>query len=143
MTNLQGAIGLAQLEQVDRLVAARRKTAARYLKHLKGMRGLQLPAEKPWAKNVYWMFGVVLDASVTQSREEVTSALKADGIDTRPFFQPLHSQPAMQKAGCAESRPFPVAQNLASRGFYLPSTSDLPEATVKRVAASLARALQA
>lgn len=141
MTNVQAAIGVAQLERIDSLVTARRRMAHRYLKFLKTENRLQLPVEKPWAHNVYWMFGVILKPSVTRTREEVMTALKKEGIDSRAFFQPMHRQPALVKAGLGKKAGFPVSDHLAARGFYLPSTGNLSEAAVARVCRVLRKAL--
>jgi perosamine synthetase len=141
MTNVQAAIGVAQLDRIDSLVAARRRTAARYLTRLTGSARLSLPVEKPWAQNVYWMFGVMLKKSVRKSREEITSEMRAAGIDTRPFFQPMSQQPALRKAGAGDDSAYPVTESLAARGFYLPSSGDLSEENVDRVCQALERAL--
>lgn len=143
MTNLQAAVGVAQLERVDTLIEARRSMAARYRQALQGIPHLQLPVERDWAKNVYWMFGIALRESCPMSAEEVMAALKREGIDTRAFFQPLHRQPGLEKAGLAQRGDFPVSEYLARRGFYLPSSGHLTPAQIDRVAGTLRRLLGA
>lgn len=141
MSNLHAAIGFAQLERVEKLVAARRKMAHRYIAALTSEDRLQLPVERPWVRNVYWMFGVVLKPFVKRTRDEVMARLHEQGVDSRAFFQPMHSQPALATAGCGDRGPFPVSDRLASRGLYLPSTGDLSEKSVQRVAEALRKAL--
>ena len=130
MTNVQAAIGVGQIEKVEELVEARRKNALLYAKYL-DIPGLILPVEKDYAKNVYWMYGIVLDDSVKKSKEQVMEELKEKGIDTRSFFVPLHKQPYLQKMLGSES--YPVAEWLGERGLYLPSSSSLTEEDVKQV----------
>lgn len=141
MSNLQGALGLAQLERIDTYVAARRTHAARYNDRLAGIRALQRPAERPWAKNSYWMYGITLTDDARIDRDALASRLGAAGIETRPFFQPMHTQPALVRYGATRSGAFPVADRLAARGLYLPSGSGLADADIDRVCDAIAREL--
>ena len=141
MSNLQGALGLAQLERIDTYLDARRAHAARYGERLAAIRALQLPAEQPWATNSYWMYGVVLRDEVALGRDELAAALAAEGIETRPFFQPMHVQPALLRYGASGAGAYPVADRLAARGLYLPSGSDLSDAQIDRVCDAVARHL--
>jgi len=131
LTNLQAAIGLAQTENAEMLVNARRNVGIRYNKLLKDTKGLILPVEKQYAKNVYWMYGVVLDKNIKLSKDEVMQKLKEKGIETRSFFIPMHKQPAYYKKtvdnapDCSGS--FPVSDFIGERGFYLPSSSNLTD----------------
>jgi len=131
LTNLQAAIGFAQTENADMLVKARRNVGTRYNKLLKGTKGLILPVEKSYAKNVYWMYGVVLSDDIKLTKEEVMQKLKEKGIDTRSFFIPMHRQPAYVNKTVRNapdcSGKFPVADWLSERGFYLPSSSNLTD----------------
>ncbi|HVR88209.1 MAG TPA: DegT/DnrJ/EryC1/StrS family aminotransferase [Candidatus Limnocylindria bacterium] len=141
MSNLQGALGLAQLERIDTYVAARRAHAARYAERLAAVRALQLPAERPWATSSYWMYAVVLRDEAPIGRDELAARLAADGIETRPFFQPMHVQPALLRYGASGAGAYPVADRLAARGLYLPSGSDLTDAQIDRVCGAVARHL--
>jgi len=141
LTNLQAAIGVAQLENADKLVEARRNVGIRYNKLLGGVRGLILPIEKNYAKNVYWMYGVVLSDEVRLTKEEVMTRLKEQGIDTRGFFIPMHQQPAYINK-TVENAPvcdglYPVTDHISKGGFYLPSSSNLSEEDAKRVCDTL------
>ncbi|HEV2251215.1 MAG TPA: DegT/DnrJ/EryC1/StrS family aminotransferase [Candidatus Limnocylindria bacterium] len=141
MSNLQGALGLAQLERIDTYVAARRSHAARYSERLASSGGLQLPVERSWARNSYWMYGVVLRDDARVGRDELAAHLTADGIETRPFFQPMHEQPALIRYGVRATGSYPVAERLAARGLYLPSGSDLADADIDRVCERIAKEL--
>jgi perosamine synthetase len=140
LTNLQAAVGVAQLERAEELVGLRVAVARRYLEQLDGVPGLQLPVERPHVRNVYWMFGVVVDPErFGMDRDALAAALRAEGIDTRPFFKPLHSQPALAKAGVAASGAFPVTERLAAGGLSLPTGPRIAAEDVDRVAAALRR----
>ena len=120
MTNIQAAIGLAQLERIDDMIAIRRRNAAHYSRRLAGVTGLTLPPELPWAQNVYWMYSVVVEDEFGLARDEVRGRLQAAGIDTRPFFYPVHILPMYQT-----SQSLPVAEDLGRRGLNLPSGATL------------------
>lgn len=141
LTNVQAAIGCAQMENSSMLVEARRNVGVRYNRLLSEMKELILPSEKKHVKNVYWMYGVVLSDDCNLSREEVVSELKKRGIETRNFFVPMHLQPAYFNK-TVENAPdcngqFPVAERIGRRGFYLPSSSDLSDEEMKKVCAAL------
>jgi perosamine synthetase len=111
---------------------------ARYTELLKGTRGLQLPvASMPYAENVYWVYGVVLEDSVPFDAKEAMARLGGLGIGTRPFFWPMHEQPVFRRMGLFGGERHPVAERLARRGFYLPSGMALTDAQLERVAAAL------
>ena len=128
MTNVAAAIGLAQLEKIDWHIARRREIANQYAHHLGGLPGFTLQPEKPWARNVYWMTSVVLDGQIRDSREAVMARLAKVGIETRPFFYPMHTLPMYQDL--ARKQHFPIADYLAARGLNLPSSSTLTEKEV-------------
>lgn len=141
MTNIQAAIGLAQVENADGLVAARRKNAAAYNRRLSGLKGITTPPEAEWAKNVYWMYGILIGRDFPLNRDETMSELEKRGVDTRAFFYPMHLQPAYYKRN-PENRPrkrgpLPVSEELGARGLYLPSSSHLTESQIDTVCAAL------
>ena len=127
MTNIQAAIGLAQLERVDEYVALRRQHAARYTALLREVQGLRLPVERPWARNVYWMYGVVVEDTFGCSRDELMAGLAERGVETRTFFIPMHEQPAFHRRELFCNEQYPVASDLGRRGLYLPSSTGLSE----------------
>lgn len=121
LTNLQAAIGLAQVERIEELVARKRRMGAAYNEHLGDIDALQLPVEESWAKNVYWMYGLVLDASTGMDAVAFAEALAERGVQTRPFFLGMHEQPIFHKMGLFEGESYPVAEDMARQGLYLPS----------------------
>jgi perosamine synthetase len=124
MTNLQAAVGLAQAEQLETFVANRRRNALEYNCRLHGIPGITTPAEAPWAKNVYWMYGIQVDAAeYGMNRDQLRQVLADHGIETRTFFIPMHCQPVYWKQFYGQR--FPVAEALCKNGFYLPSASSL------------------
>ncbi|MEW5959247.1 MAG: DegT/DnrJ/EryC1/StrS family aminotransferase, partial [Chloroflexota bacterium] len=120
MTNIQAAIGLAQLERIDEMIAIRRRNAAHYQRRLAEAPGLTLPPHKAWAENVYWMYSVIVEDEFGLGRDEVQTRLRAAGIDTRPFFYPVHTLP-MYHTG----QSLPIAEELGRRGLNLPSGATL------------------
>jgi len=127
LTNLQAAVGVAQVGQVDRHIEIKRRNAKAYIERLRDIDAIRLPVEYPWAKNVYWMFGIVLDDKVKFDATEGIRKMAARGVETRPFFWPMHEQPVFHRMGLFENQRFPVAERIARRGFYLPSGLTLTE----------------
>ena len=132
MPNVLAAIGLAQLERVDFYLECRRKNAARYDERLRGQRGITTPPSLPYTLSSYWMYGILIEDDFGLSRDDVMAALAAAGIDTRSFFVSMHRQPALEKYGCDVSGTYPVTDQLARKGLYLPSGSGLSEADLNR-----------
>jgi len=121
MTNLQAGLGVAQLKNIDKLIEIKRNNAQKYFERLKDIQTVQLPVEKQWAKNVYWMYGIVLDESTGISAESFGEKLEEEGIATRPFFYPLHLQPVLKKLNIEPRGEYPIAERIAKQGLYLPS----------------------
>lgn len=139
MTNVQAAIGVAQLEQIEKFIAIKRRNAQLYGSLLQKISGLTLQPETPWAKNVYWMHSVLVDEKEFGcSRDELMQKLKAKGIDTRPFFYPMHQLP-MYSSGYSDED-FPVATELSRRGINLPSSAKLSEGDIRHVCQAVADA---
>lgn len=132
MTNLQAAVGLAQIEQIENALTHKRWMAASYNKRLSHLKGLQLPAEESWARNVYWMYGVVVDEELATGAE-FSEGLAKRGVMTRPFFLGMHEQPILKSAGWFEGERYPVAERLARQGLYLPSGLALTETQLEQV----------
>ncbi len=141
MTNLQAAVAVAQLEQIDKLIEMKRQNAAAYSEKLADIVDIKLPAEKKWAKNVYWMYGIELGDGVGMDNEELASKLKAEGIDTRQFFLGMHEQPVFQKMRLFKGERYPVAERLARRGLYLPSGLALRKEQIEIVSGALHKIL--
>ncbi|GHV55466.1 aminotransferase DegT [Synergistales bacterium] len=122
MSNIQAAVGVAQLEKIDATLKKKRYIGARYQELLSGVKGLRLPLPKTdYADNLYWVFGIVLDGAVPADAEEFQKRLRERGVGTRPFFWPMHEQPVFQEQGLFRGERYPVAENIARRGFYIPS----------------------
>lgn len=137
MTNIQAAIGVAQLEQIGRFIEAKRRNAKLYNSLLQKIKGLTLQPETRWAKNVYWMHSVLVDEEEFGcSRDELMAKLKEKGIDSRPFFYPMHQLP-MYSSGYSD-KDFPVATELSRRGINLPSSAKLSEGDIKHVCSAIA-----
>jgi perosamine synthetase len=132
MTNLQAAIGVAQMERIDEFVSIRRRNAQLFNKLLSEVPGLTLPPEASWAKNVYWMYSLLVDDDFGMSQDQLADYLKGQGVDTRPFFYPIHLQPLYEQQFRGES--YPVAEELSKKGINLPSGNELTEAQVYRIA---------
>jgi perosamine synthetase len=143
MTGYQAAMGLVQCRKIEKIIAEKRRVAHIYNELLSRITGLQLPFEAEWARNVYWMYAVVVHPEFGMTRDALMESLRGDGIDTRTFFCPMNLQP------CLTSRPdfrpvaCPVADRLWERGLYLPSTHSLSEETLVKVADSIAAAAKA
>ena len=142
ITNLQAALGVAQLERLDQFVTRKRQMGQRYQELLGEVDGLQLmPARTDYADNIYWVFGVVLMDEVPFDSQEAMRRLGAQGIGTRPYFWPMHEQPVFRTMGLFEGERYPVSERLARRGFYLPSGMALTEGQLDQVAAEVRKLL--
>lgn len=133
LTNMQAAVGVAQIERIDELVERKRRMGRMYTERLIDIPGLQLPVEKPWAKNVYWMYGVVLDESTGLDAAEFARRLSERGVMTRPFFLGMHEQPVFHRMGLFQGEHYPVAERIARQGLYLPSGMALTEEQLDQV----------
>jgi perosamine synthetase len=135
LTNLQAALGVAQLERLDRSVSIKRRMGTRYTELLKGTRGIQLPVTRtPYADNVYWVYGLVLEDGVPFDAKEAMARLAKSGIGARPFFWPMHEQPVFRRLGLFGGERHPAAERVARRGFYIPSGMALTDAQMQRTA---------
>ncbi len=135
MTNLQAALGVAQLERLDEFVSRKRRMGKRYSELLLDVEYLKLPLLKTdYADNIYWVYGLVLKDDVPFDAEEAMRKLAAEGIGARPFFWPMHEQPVFQKMGMFKGEKYPVAERLARRGFYIPSGLALTGEQMQKVA---------
>ena len=130
LSNLHAAIGLAQLERLEDLLAHRRALAARYAEALDSAPGLTFCAEAPWARSNFWLMSVLVDAEHTRSRGQLMASLADCGIQSRPFFTPLPDIDAYRDARPAD---IPVARRLHAQGLSLPSSASLTEADQDRV----------
>jgi len=134
MTNLQAALGVAQLERLDEFVARKRRMGCRYTERLAGLPKLQLPlCNTDYADNIYWVYGMVLEDDCLFDAEEAIRKLGGRGVGARPFFWPMHEQPVFKKMGLFAGESYPAAERLARRGFYIPSGLGLTDQQMDRV----------
>lgn len=121
LTNIQAAIGLAQLENMDKIITHKRWMGQEYTRRMRDIKALQLPIEAPWAHSVYWMYGIMLCKETGMNATQFAQTLLQKGIETRPFFLGMHEQPIFLNSGVFSGMHYPVAEKLASQGLYVPS----------------------
>jgi perosamine synthetase len=135
MTNLQAAMGLVQLQHLDEAIDAKVSIARHYNQLLRDVPGITLPPNSAWGRNVYWVYGILIEPPFGRDRRWVQDNLKAEGVETRRFFHPLHQQPIMSQFGIRRS--YHRSVELADRGLYLPSYVGMNAADVQRVSECL------
>lgn len=136
MTNMQAAIGLAQLEKLDIHIAKKRKIGKLYDEGLKDLKGFQLPLpQTDYAENIYWVYAMVAETEALANK--TVQKLNEAKIGTRPFFWCMHEQPVFQKMGLFKNESYPVAEKIARNGFYLPSGLGLSEGEIELVISNL------
>jgi perosamine synthetase len=141
MTNLQAAIGHAQFLKIEEIIAAKRSLASKYLHRLAHRVDIQLPVEKSYARNVYWMFHILLKGPNAGLRAQVMHKLSERGIETRENFLPYNMQDIFIQRGWTRPDECPVANDLGARGLYLPSSPKISDQDVEYVCESLVEAL--
>ncbi|WIW70378.1 DegT/DnrJ/EryC1/StrS family aminotransferase [Anaerosinus gibii] len=138
MTNLQAAVGCAQLERIEDTVEKKRHIGHLYTELLKDVQGIQLPvSKKEYADNIYWVYGIVLDDELNIDAKYMMENLSAKGIGTRGFFWCIHEQPVFKRMNLFVGEKYPVAERLARKGFYLPSGITLADEQIKYVVEQL------
>lgn len=141
LTNLQAAMGLAQVERIEEIIERKRWMGREYTVRLADIDGLQLPVEESWAKNVYWMYGIVLGKETGMDAAVFAQKLRDRGIETRPFFLGMHEQPVFHERGLFLHERYPVAENIARQGLYLPSGLALTEKQLSQVCDAVSEVL--
>jgi len=142
MTNLQAAIGVAQMDRIDEFVRIKRRLGEHYREGLSKIKGIKCQVEKPWAKMVYWMYCIELDRALGLDAEAMMKELGKKGIGTRPFFLGLHEQPALHDLGLFKGENYPVTERSSRQGLYLPSGLTLTEKQVDEVVAAVSAVTQ-
>ncbi len=137
MSNLQAAIGMAQLQRIEELVERKRQIFRWYEERLKEFPEFYLSCERPGARNIYWMTSIVLQEDAKLDREAFRAKLKERMVDTRPFFYPMSSLPVF----ASQKDENPVAYSIADRGINLPSGHNLREDDIDYIAESIAAVL--
>jgi perosamine synthetase len=129
MTNLQAALGVAQMEKIDEILAIKHQIAATYAECLQDVPGLHLPPDAEWAENVYWLYSVLIESEVYgRNRDELVKCLVAENIETRPVFPPVHTQPIYET-----DQTLPVAEHISEVGLSLPSAVSLKRDDIVRI----------
>jgi len=129
LTNLQAAVGLAQMERVETFAQARRRIASQYDNLLSGTAGLRLHREPPWSRSVPWLYSLLVTDEFVLNRDQLMAHLAAWGIESKPFFIPLPRLPMYD-----DGTPYPAAEDLSLRGISLPTFARLEARQVERVA---------
>lgn len=143
MTNLQAAVGLAQLEKIDEFIAKKKWIGKMYNELLGDIECINLPIERTdYAENIYWVYAITLKESYPKNAKEVMRELAKKGVGTRPFFYPLHLQPVFRKMGLFINEKYPNAEKLYDRGFYIPSGLALSEEQIIKVSEILHEVLR-
>lgn len=141
MTGYQAAMGLVQVKKLDQILEDKIRMARTYDKHLQSIEGIQIPYTMQWAKNVFWMYGIVVNPDkFGVSRDELVQRLKQAGIDTRTFFCPMNIQPCLQSRKGFRQIDCPVAEMLWENGLYLPSSTQLTEAQIADISEEVRKA---
>lgn len=141
-TNLQAAVGLAQLERLEEFVGRKRAMGEYYTKNLQDVEGLKLPiARTYYADNIYWVYGLVLDENIQADNKLVQSLLAEQGIGSRTFFWCMHEQPVYQKQGLFLDETYPNGEYLARKGFYIPSGLALTKEQMDQVIIGVKRVI--
>ncbi len=121
-TNLQAAVGLAQLERIEEFIRLKRAMGRYYTENLKDVKGLMFPLKQTeYAENIYWVYGLVLDAGIKADNRTIQKLLSQRGIGSRTFFWCMHEQPVYRNQGLFLNESYPTAEYLARKGFYIPS----------------------
>lgn len=142
-TNIQAAVGLAQLERLNEFVAKKRYMGRYYTERLRGIKGLMLPIEKTdYADNIYWVYGIVLDKQIQADNRTVQRLLTEEGVGSRTFFWCMHEQPVYQKQGLFVNETYPNAEYLARKGFYIPSGLALTQEQMDEVIARVIKVVR-
>ena len=130
LTNLQAALGVAQMERLEQTIERKRAIAHAYAGRLSGLPGVMFPKEQSWARSVFWVCGLLLEKADPAA---LADALRAQGVETRPFFLGMHEQPVFQQMGWFHGERYPVAERLARQGLYLPNGCALGDEDICRI----------
>ena len=137
MSNIHAAIGYAQMEKIDDTLSKKIAIAKKYEEELKDLKGLRLPIERSWAKNVYWMYTIIVEDDFGITKDVLREELNGYNVETRDFFTGMHEQPAFLKKGLFKGENYPVSEYLSKRGLYLPSGANLTDEQIKYICNSI------
>jgi perosamine synthetase len=137
MTGYQAAMGRVQLRKIDSIIEQKRRVAHSYDRVLASVPGVRTPIEAEWARNVYWMYVIVLEDEFPLERDELMTSLRDAGIDTRTHFCPMNLQPFLRRDPSFPTSTCPVAERLWMRGLYLPSSITLSDDEITTIVAQI------
>ena len=143
MTNMQAALGVAQLEQIDSIIKKKRWIGVKYNELLNDIEAINLPVnETKYCENIYWVYAITLKDDFKKKAKEVMNELGKYKIGTRPFFYPMHKQPVFNNSGLFLDIHLPNSEKLYERGFYIPSGLSLKEEQINEVSETLHKILK-
>ncbi len=143
MTNMQAALGVAQLEKIEEKIIKKRYIGYKYDSLLADIPTIHTPlAKTEYAENIYWVYGIVLKDDYPADAKEIANRLREYKIGSRPFFWPMHQQPIFQKMGLFKDVQCPNAEKIAKRGFYIPSGLGINDEKIEYVAKILKEVLK-
>jgi len=129
LTNMQAAIGVAQMHKIDNIISRKKEIAAEYSKHLEAIPCITLPSNMNWADNVYWLYTILIDTHLVDVNvEDLMQVLKQNGVDSRPVFPPMHKQP-IYDTGLT----LPLCEDISQRGISLPSAPDISDDNIANI----------
>lgn len=137
MTNLQAAIGVAQIERIEEFISIKRSLGEYYRHRLSYIQGVRFQVEKPYARSVYWMYSIELDESSGINAQTMMNKLKDREIGTRPFFMGLHAQPVLREMGLFKNEKYPNTDRAYKQGLYLPSGLTLTRPQIDTVCSAI------
>jgi perosamine synthetase len=143
MTGYQAAMGLVQLDRIEEILEEKRRVAHTYDRLLADVRGIVTPIEREWARNVYWMYGILVTEEFPLSRDELMAYLAERGIESRTFFCPMNMQPFLRRQGGFRDVPCPVAERLWERGMYIPCGINLSDEKLAEIVDHIRSAAEA
>ena len=142
LTNMQAALGVAQLEQIEDIIIKKRWIGNIYNELLKDLDMINLPLSKTnYCENIYWVYAITLKDNCVKTVKQVMNELNELEIGTRPFFFPMHKQPIFKKKGLFLDEMLPNSEKLYQKGFYIPSGLALTEDQLKEVSSALHKVL--
>lgn len=136
LPNILAAMGCAQLENINEYIEIKRKNAAYYNELLKNVKGITLPIEKEWAKNIHWLYSIVVEDEYGLSRDDLIKILGRNQIETRPFFMPIHKMPPYKDCRHGD---LSVTEELSRKGLNLPSSVGIRKEEIEKVCKMMSR----
>lgn len=141
LTNMQAAVGVNQIKRIDQIVERKRAIAADYTARLGDLPGVQLPMEEDWGKSVFWVYSLLLADDHPLDAVSFATALKQEGVETRPFFLGMHEQPVFHDMGLFVGETYPVTERIARKGLYIPSGLAITPEQMDQVCAAVRKIL--